>query len=79
MWPVGSAWKEPAVDLGIAVAVASSDQNRSIDPYCARNPERSCPERSGCAGHRPAPAGAGSIGTSQEMHYPELMPQAVSP
>ena len=26
---------EPAVDLGIAVAVASSVQNRGVDPYCA--------------------------------------------
>ncbi len=31
----GIRLEEPAVDLGIAVAVASSDLNRSIDPYCA--------------------------------------------
>ncbi|HHT73152.1 MAG TPA: DNA repair protein RadA [Firmicutes bacterium] len=31
----GIRLEEPAVDLGIAVAVASSDKNCSIDPYCA--------------------------------------------
>jgi len=31
----GIRLEEPAVDLGVAVAVASSDKNRSIDPYCA--------------------------------------------
>ena len=31
----GIRLEEPAVDLGIAVAVASSEVNRSVDPYCA--------------------------------------------
>ncbi len=31
----GIRLEDPAVDLGIAVAVASSEVNRSVDPYCA--------------------------------------------